>query len=595
MENNPACEQWSTLDWERNCKIVGHVKENIAITDMVTIAGLLVTLFKHQMIAMFWMLYQERTDCEGGWLADDMGLGKARTTVFSPQTSSCLLNSQRQTYTALALCYFSMFLDRVWESIFQAWAENSPTADQHCKPSTKEYRQPIDSVCPSQSIWDFPCPCVESSPTHPLTPKLGPVLLIIPGGLVPQWIDKIHQLFGSDGGKYKVKIVLFWNQAPASLSQYLYDEDRDQNDIFIDNEFEPRYGQTSVFVITTPHSCCGVLGAKAVKKWSVPTGKKGMGRKQLQQYGICHSYVIMDEAHNIKNWHTKIFMFIHGLNDLCRHWADNRPYKWFLSGTPLRNSPEDFAGTMYCLERPSWSEETSDYYRCRMPSMLAWGKAFTTYLNAEEKEQTSATIAAKRASLVDAELHFGIQLPKFLIRRTESSRLFGNHLIQLPTIQYRCINCKTNKTLLKEINSVRDDIVRGLEKERKEKEQLTIERGVSDGQVFVSDKKVLSMIYRLRVLATLPAMVSLVRKRGMNLTLREAIHNGWWLNDKTSPWRSLVNDVCRESDKVHLIRRLLTDPTMVPSEDKLVVVTDFAVVGELLALVSTTPCLRQCS
>lgn len=76
MQNTKACEQWSQADWERACEIVGHPSTSTAQSDMVIIRGLNRPAFKHQLIAAMWMLHQETTDCEGVWLADDMGLGK---------------------------------------------------------------------------------------------------------------------------------------------------------------------------------------------------------------------------------------------------------------------------------------------------------------------------------------------------------------------------------------------------------------------------------------------------------------------------------------------------------------------------------------
>lgn len=69
MKNNPACEQWSKQDWKRNCRMLKHPENKISIVDITMIASLRLTLFKHQMIAMFWMLFHKRGDCEGrtGW------------------------------------------------------------------------------------------------------------------------------------------------------------------------------------------------------------------------------------------------------------------------------------------------------------------------------------------------------------------------------------------------------------------------------------------------------------------------------------------------------------------------------------------------
>ena len=83
MQNSPLCEQWDEDDWVRDCEIVGHPPNKTDQTVMVKIIGLEVTLYKHQLIAGFWMIFHERGECEGGWLADDMGLGKVRTLLHT--------------------------------------------------------------------------------------------------------------------------------------------------------------------------------------------------------------------------------------------------------------------------------------------------------------------------------------------------------------------------------------------------------------------------------------------------------------------------------------------------------------------------------
>ena len=66
------------------CDNVGSSPKNILQQSMVSNRGLNMSLYKHQLIAGFWTAYQEREECEGVWLADDMGLGKVPTYLRTP-------------------------------------------------------------------------------------------------------------------------------------------------------------------------------------------------------------------------------------------------------------------------------------------------------------------------------------------------------------------------------------------------------------------------------------------------------------------------------------------------------------------------------
>jgi hypothetical protein len=81
---------------EIHCRMLKHPENKISIANMVMIAGLKLTKFKNQMIAICWMLFHKRGDCEGGWLADEMRLGKVRT-VFSlrPSLSDLIIDDRR--------------------------------------------------------------------------------------------------------------------------------------------------------------------------------------------------------------------------------------------------------------------------------------------------------------------------------------------------------------------------------------------------------------------------------------------------------------------------------------------------------------------
>lgn len=102
-------------------------------------------------------------------------------------------------------------------------------------------------------------------------------------------------------------------------------------------------------------------------------------------------------------------------------YKDQRPYKWYLSGTPIDTSPADFAGSISTIKRTSWSERESPFHFCRVSVLLRWGKLFMNYLNA--KEWSSQSINEWEEHLAEAKAEFPLTLTRFLIRRTDNSQL----------------------------------------------------------------------------------------------------------------------------------------------------------------------------
>ena len=92
-----------------------------------------------------------------------------------------------------------------------------------------------------------------------------------------------------------------------------------------------------------------------------------------------------------------------------------------------------------------------------------------------------------------------------------------------------------------------------------------------------------NLTYRLRVLATLPAIVDLIVDK-LKCTLKEALEKKWWESNETSPWRNRVGELCASSGKIKALKDLLT--VRLPLSEKVIIITDFSVVAEKIYLVS---------
>ncbi|KAF6238704.1 hypothetical protein HO173_003210 [Letharia columbiana] len=123
-------------NWLRNCAMTGDDSYDIAQSSMVLIIGLMIKLFKHQLIAAIRMVYQGKGECEGGWCAGEMGLGRLGLTW-----------PNKSDFLTLFVAYIGMFLDHIWDSIDKS-IRGSATADRHIQPSKGHSKQPKDAACP---------------------------------------------------------------------------------------------------------------------------------------------------------------------------------------------------------------------------------------------------------------------------------------------------------------------------------------------------------------------------------------------------------------------------------------------------------------
>lgn len=262
---------------------------------------------------------------------------------------------------------------------------------------------------------------------------------------------------------------------------------------------------------------------------------------------------------------------------------DSRPYKWFVSGTPIETSPGNFEGSMSTLKRKSWAAEDSPFHYCRSDILKAWGTAFKNFLDSKDKGQTDETINRKKGALADAESHFPSMLPLFLIRRTDLSKLWGHDLVTLPDLTIRRMPYSTSQELLLKIAELRSIITEQIHIARAKVYKTWVRNGRNGPEPNLSNDVVLRLTYRLRVLASLPGMIDLIRERGLSLTQKEAVENRWFLSDSRSPWRSKVAEICTSSGKLDAIKHLLTKH--LKNGEKVVIVSEFAVAAVVISLV----------
>ena len=95
---------------------------------------------------------------------------------------------------------------------------------------------------------------------------------------------------------------------------------------------------------------------------------------ERNQFAACLSRIVFDEVHYYKSPTTNVMSFIRSMNRMFTNpgpsgtpgYENQCPYKWYLSGTPIDTSPDNFTGSVSTLERDSWSEPESPFYYCQV-------------------------------------------------------------------------------------------------------------------------------------------------------------------------------------------------------------------------------------
>ena len=93
------------------------------------------------------------------------------------------------------------------------------------------------------------------------------------------------------------------------------------------------------------------------------------------------------------------------------------------------------------------------------------------------------------------------------------SRLWEHEVVKLPKPTIQRIQCVTPPPVLEKVGALRDMITRQIHDARRKVHRTWVKHGRHCPEPDVSNKVILSLTYRLRVLANLPDMIDLVREK----------------------------------------------------------------------------------
>ncbi|KAE8696603.1 SNF2 domain-containing protein [Hibiscus syriacus] len=314
--------------------------------------GLLsVPLFRHQKIALHWMLQREtRTRiCAGGILADDQGLGK--------------------TISMIALIQMQKFLESKLKpedpEKCEVVALNLDDDDDNGTSGTgtvKQNREPNDT----KSI-----PEVSASSKAISRQRLpAGTLVVCPATVLRQWARELDEKVGEES---KLSVLIYHGGSrtkdPSELAKYdvvlttysLVTNEVPKQAIAADDEIDERtaekYGLSSDFLTNIKRKKTSNV-AKNGKK-----GRKGIDGSLIDSSAgalarVNWLRVILDEAQTIKNHRTQVARACCGLRAKRR---------WCLSGTPIQNAIDDLYSYFRFLKHEPYDVYKSFCFGIKVP------------------------------------------------------------------------------------------------------------------------------------------------------------------------------------------------------------------------------------
>ncbi|KAH7293668.1 hypothetical protein KP509_28G036100 [Ceratopteris richardii] len=376
LRNILPCQLTTGKDNSRE-RIVNHgleghsssIREEASLEE----GAMTIPLLRHQRIALAWMEKREKgSECAGGILADDQGLGKTVSTI------ALILRQKPSTRNPSA------------EAVEISY-DDTPTVnldDEECNPLN-------EFSCPSDKGVSAKVNLGLKGRPHAGT------LVVCPTSVLRQWANEL---------KEKVS-------AEKPLSVHLYHgsgRTKDPNELAKHDVVLTTYSIVSMEVPKQPlpddkeadgrnASCYGLSLLMRPEDGNTNKKKTGKGKKaetDVEKAGplakVAWFRVVLDEAQSIKNRRTQAAR-------AC--WGLRAKRRWCLSGTPIQNTIDD----LYSYFRFLKYEPYSIYKHFR----------------SEIKEPISRDPARGYRNLQTV-------LQKILLRRTKNSHIDGEPIINLP-------------------------------------------------------------------------------------------------------------------------------------------------------------------
>jgi hypothetical protein len=517
--------------YERSAKLWGVSEGALLGNDMVPVPrkwGLnpKFRAFPYQLHGASEMFHQERTELNGGVLADGMGTGKTVTAYL----------------TVVLNYHHAMNLDEV------ATDRAAGNATRHLP----EDHQANNAECPSQDKVPLPCSCVNRNATSTMRKQYGASLVIAVPHVITAWRDNYTLLFKDSPlamqAQAPLRVAMCHSTADVSpgmerptsdewlemgtlgdwtaydalnAGQTLTDKAKTPCPWFSDSVLPLRKGNPSVstpaasavrFVIVTTSKCLKqrVLDnftiTRRVHRFLSSGKREDKGQQSVKTTFL--GRVLWDEFHNEKNKETTV-------NQFLRYYKSTVPkhlrfFVWAMSGTPMENGVVDMCWfIMSGLADPDWAtaQGNSILKKCTSVEIEKMAKLWSDFLKQGKSNPKGVlqSTAYKESVQVGGEI-----LVNFEIRRTSNTIGFDGKKLKVVSgeLQTRHLNCKYGTEEIELLQGMEGAMASEIEEAFQQKMLEWKEDGSPEGKQPVRMASTSSSTYfACRVAATTPGLL----------------------------------------------------------------------------------------
>lgn len=185
------------------------------------------------------------------------------------------------------------------------------------------------------------------------------------------------------------------------------------------------------------------VGGKATGSFDFQVNKRRTATRLKVPWPIWSRFLVMDEFHKNKNKDTILYQTVQALR--CRYPKEmremgRRMVSLLLSGTPFtRDLNSSLDAPLRCIIPESWEAPSHEYYATR--SRKQFNNLAMAYRDARKSFAADGDDGAEPEGLEKALDDLRKFLAQFVVRRTVSSRFFGELELKLPPVEERTIDC----------------------------------------------------------------------------------------------------------------------------------------------------------
>ncbi|PGH17052.1 hypothetical protein AJ79_01436 [Helicocarpus griseus UAMH5409] len=509
------------------------------------IRGLKVSLFIHQMFAVFWQLKQNVDMSTGGIIGDEMGLGKTRQAILYHLISA--------------------WIGRIVQHVDKYPAKHlNPNDDQPLDPLPK---------CPSQHFFPILCTCVRYGETASLIRKnLGPTLTIVATAQLNTWINEWAECVDFDqNGQNVVGLRLYVAHRSATQKRFVNLNNptihilANESAYFKLKEANPDPKYYPCMILTTPGS------------YNTHVANRIVSQPPLE-YTLPWGTIFRDEFHQEKQkngsfaicWQTKQQQ--ENTDTTCRFWL--------LSGTPCDRGPLDIQYWVRLLEASNWCNRTGLRIGCSETF-----QRFVSKVKSLERAKLSQSASFSLNEFDRCAVKFGSFMEELMIRRTANTDWYGKCLVKLPPSTHKDISCPLPPRYIADIAN--------REKKQEDKAEATYRNALARYHQNPSLNKVKPRFTaqnffeksRLnRILAIFPGLLNILADSPhLTFTMAEIKEHKTML----PMIFNRIDEIVRESSKCEEIEKILAElkskRDFQGRKEKVVILTSFPIAVQILA------------